>query len=258
MIPFADIHCHLLAGLDDGPRTEADALAMCRLAYAEGTRMAAACAHQNERYSNVNPHGIRLSTERLSALLHRSSMSLMIFPSAEVTAHTDLVDSWRRGEVLSVADRGQYILLEMPQGLFVDLRETVAELRAEGVRVILAHPERHPELLHEDGTIEQLISVGCLVQVSSNSVTEPRSRQDARALKDWFRRGIVHLMGSDGHSPTRRPPRMLAAYRQVARWAGSTVADRVFSTNGFAVLQGLPLRVPMPQPNKVGWLPRLW
>jgi len=36
MLPLVDIHCHLLAGLDDGPRTDEEALAMCQLAYPGG------------------------------------------------------------------------------------------------------------------------------------------------------------------------------------------------------------------------------
>ena len=46
MIPLVDMHCHLLAGLDDGPRTQEDALEMCRIAYAdEGDGPAALFVH---------------------------------------------------------------------------------------------------------------------------------------------------------------------------------------------------------------------
>jgi hypothetical protein len=51
---------------------------------------------------------------------------------------------------------------------------------------------------------------------------------------------------------------MAAAYERISGWAGGAVADRVGSTHGMAVLQGLPLRVPDFTPRKVGWLPRLW
>ena len=93
---------------------------------------------------------------------------------------------------------------------------------------------------------EQLIRLGCLVQVSAGSITDPPRRKDSRMLKRWVRRGIVHLLGSDGHSPGARPPRMAEAYRRIARWSGAVVADRICSTNGLAVLEGLPLRVPKP------------
>ena len=60
MIPLVDIHCHLLAGLDDGPRTDEDALEMCRIAYEDGTRIIAAGAHQNEHYPENTADRIRL------------------------------------------------------------------------------------------------------------------------------------------------------------------------------------------------------
>jgi protein-tyrosine phosphatase len=258
MIPLVDMHVHLLAGLDDGPRTSEDALAMCRIAYEEGTRLAAATAHQNERWSLVTPERIREAARELAGKLQEAGVPLSVLPCAEVMAQPDLEEAWAGGKLLSVADRGQYVLLEMPHALFVDLRPIIQRLQRVGLRLILAHPERHPELLHEAGRIEELIRAGCLVQVSSGSITDPPTSADARALKSWFRRGCVHLLGSDGHSPRRRAPRLADAYRQVARWTGTAVADRVGSTNGMAVLHGLPLRVAPPEPKRAGWLSRFW
>lgn len=257
MIPLADTHCHLLAGLDDGPRTLDDALAMARMLEAEGVRSVAALAHQNERYPEVTPERIRVATRQLAEALARAGISLAVYPCAEVMVHPELEAAWLQGTLLSVADRGEYLLLEMPHGLFVDLRPMVRCLRDRGIRPILAHPERAPELLHEVGAIEELIRLGCLVQVSSGSVLSPDSGASARALRSWFRRGLVHLVGSDGHSPRRRPPRLAGAYAQIARWAGAAAADRVCSTNGLAVLAGLPLHLPEPQPPARRWF-SLW
>ncbi len=253
MIPLVDMHCHLLAGLDDGPRTEEDALAMCRIAYDTGTRIAAAGAHQNERWKAVTPDRIRQAAGRLARMLSEAGIALTVFPCAEVMAHPEVDASWRKGELLSVADRGQYLLLEMPNDRYVDLTDTITKLQQAGVRPILAHPERYEELLHEPGRIEKLIKLGCLVQVSSGSITAPKSGRDEKALKSWFKRGVVHLLGSDGHSPRRRPPKMGEAYQRLVRWLGATGADRVCSTNGLAVFQGLPLRVPEPQPYRWLW-----
>src|SRR5439155_24222049 len=129
MLPLVDMHCHLLAGLDDGPRTPDDALEMCRIAYAEGTRTVAALAHQNERWANVTPDVIRAAVERLAAALREAGVALGVFPCAEVMAHPDLETLWAAGRLLSVADRGQYLLVEMPHQLFVDLRPIVRALR---------------------------------------------------------------------------------------------------------------------------------
>jgi protein-tyrosine phosphatase len=253
MIPLADMHCHLLAGLDDGPRTASDALEMCRLACGEGTRLMAATAHQNEQYPDVTPERIRQATEALRAELRQAEIPVDVFPCAEVMARPGMDTALAAGELLSVADRGRYLLVEMPHGLFVDLRPVAQRLEACGVRLILAHPERQPELLHEAGELEKLIALGCLVQVSSASVTQPGRPSDEKALKSWFQRGCVHLMGSDGHSLRRRPPHLAEAYSIVSRWIGSSQTDRIFSTHGVAVAHGLPLQLAAPQPPRRSW-----
>src|SRR5262249_45421579 len=152
--------------------------------------------HQNETYPDVTPERIRESAKRLAELVREAGVELSTFPTAEVMAHLDLEESWDAGKLLTVADRGKYLLLEMPHRLCCELRPTVEALGRRGVRVVLAHPERHPEWLHEPGSIEGMIRAGCLVQVSSGSITDPPGAADRRALKDWFRRGCVHLLGS--------------------------------------------------------------
>jgi protein-tyrosine phosphatase len=252
MLPLVDMHCHLLAGLDDGPKTQEEALAMCRMAVDEGVQLALATAHQNELWTSVTPDGIRQATRRLNNALQTERLPITVFPGAEVTLHPDIETAWRAGELLSVADRRQYLLFEMPGEVFVDAEDTVRSFRQMGIRLILAHAERYPELLEDAQRLEQLIRAGCLIQVTTGGLA-CSSQPEERALKSWFKRCLVHLVGSDGHSVDHRPPKMAEAYRRVAQWAGTDMADRVFSTHGLAVLHGLPLRVPRPLGQRPRW-----
>jgi protein-tyrosine phosphatase len=258
MIPLVDIHCHLLAGLDDGPKSDEDALEMCRIAYEDGTRWICAGAHQNDHYPLVTPDVIRSAAAKLKAQLKQDELALATVPCAEIMAHIDMEEGWQKGQLLSVADGKRYLLVEMPDGMFVDLRATVATFSEQKIRVILAHPERQAELLHSNKLIEELIELGALVQVSAESVTKPKSSTDAKILRQWFRRGIVHAMGSDGHSPRRRQPKMGDAYIEVCRWAGVSVADRIFSTNGMGIMQGWPIKFPKPEKPKKAWYSRFF
>jgi protein-tyrosine phosphatase len=253
MIPLVDTHCHLLAGLDDGPQNDDDALAMCRMAYDEGVRMTCALAHQNDRWPDVTPARIREATQRLAVQLREARIPLTVFPCAEVMVGPDTEADWRAGRLLSVADRGKYLLIEMPNGLFVDVRALARKLVEAGVHPILAHADRYPEYLDDTATLEELVRIGCLVQVSTKGVTEPPAGLGGRELKSWFKRGLVHVLGTDAHSPRRRSPRYADAYQQVVRWVGNTAADRICSTNGLAIVQGLFVRVPAILPRSRRW-----
>ena len=252
-MPLVDIHCHLLANLDDGPESLEEAIAMCHVGWDDGIRSIAATAHFSSHWPEVSADSIRHATGQLKARLREIGLPLNIYPSAEVMVRPDLPDAWRRGELMGVADRKTYILIEFPPGVFFDLRETIRRLRDAGVIPILAHPERYAELLHDPGVIETLIQLGCLVQVTASSVTEPSSQYGFQALKRWVQRGVVHFIASDGHSEDGRRPTMSAAYRQVAAWAGPSVADRLCSLHGLAVLDGRPLRLAQPERRKHKW-----
>jgi protein-tyrosine phosphatase len=251
------MHVHLLAGLDDGPRSVDDAVAMCRVNHAQGVRLSVALAHQNESWPAVTPDRIREAAAGLADRLRQERLELAVFPTAEVMVGPDTEADWRAGKLMTVADRGKYLLLEFPHNLYLDVRALVRTLFKAGVRPILAHPERTPELLYDPGRVEELIGLGALVQVSTGSVTKPADARAERALKSWLRRGVVHLIGSDGHSPNRRPPRLAEAAHKIRRWAGDRIADRVCGTHGTAILQGLPLHIPPPEPPVRSWFARL-
>ncbi|MGE0760351.1 MAG: tyrosine-protein phosphatase [Pirellulaceae bacterium] len=258
MLPLTDTHCHLLAGLDDGPRTWDDALQMCRIAVDQGVGAVTALAHQNDQYPDVTPARIHDATRELAGLLRQHRIPLRVYPCAEVMVHPEIIDQWHRGELLSFADAGRYLLIELPHGLFLDLRDLVSEFCSLGVRPILAHPERQPELLHDDRMMDELVMRGCLIQASASSQTQDQQPEIVAGVRRWAERGIIHLIGSDGHSVRRRPPGIYGAYQRLVEWVGLVPADRICRANGIAVLEGLPLQVPRPQrPRGRPWWSRL-
>jgi len=252
MLPLADTHVHLLAGLDDGPRTDDEALAMCRMLVAEGARSATATAHLHPEYPANTPERIVAATARLAGQLREQAIPLAVVPTAEIVMTDDLVERWRAGDVLSVGNLNKYLLVEMPTGAFLDYRVTAAALRPFGVRIIVAHAERYEPLLHDAALAVDWIAAGCLMQFSAEAVADP-PWNDGPAMKLWAQRGLIHLLGSDGHRIDRRRPELRAGYAQLKKWMGATAAERVGSIWGTAVLQGLPVNNPPPKPAKKTW-----
>jgi protein-tyrosine phosphatase len=256
---IADMHCHLLAGLDDGPKERAEALEMCRLLAEQGVGAVLALAHQNEHYPKVTPDLIRAGAQALKEDVRAHRLPVAVFPGAEVMVHPATLESVDQKQYLTVADAGHYLLIELPHGLFIDLRETVYGLVQRGIRPILAHPEQVGELLFSERMAEELIRLGCLFQLSTGNVTQAPNRQHAQAVKAWVRRGFVHVVGSDGHSPGRRPPLLAEGCRILAQWIGPQAADRLCGLNAMAILQDLPLRIDPPQaPRTLYWFVKRW
>ncbi|MBX9584574.1 MAG: protein tyrosine phosphatase [Gemmataceae bacterium] len=258
MPPLVDTHVHLLAGLDDGPDTPDVAVAMCRMLAAEGAGHAAALGHQNPDYPDNTPDRIRASAAALAAELAARKVPVAVYPSAEVMASPSLVEDWSAGRLVSLGDTGKYLLAEMPHGEFVDLLPVAEQLRPRGVRIVVAHAERYPDLLHDPDRAARWIAAGCLIQVTARAVADPWSDDMDRGLRAWVEGGYAHLLGSDGHGIDRRQPLLAAGYARLAKLGGRRYAERVGHAWGLAVLKGEDVNPPPPgQPSRT-WFTKLF
>jgi protein-tyrosine phosphatase len=258
MTPLADTHVHLLAGLDDGPPTADVALAMCRMLVKEGASHATALAHQNDGYPDNTADRLRASAAALAATLADQKVPLSVHPTGEVMLSPNTFEEWKAGRLLSVGDHRQWLLVEMPHAEFVDVLPLAEALRPEGVRLIVAHAERYPELLDDLALATKWVEAGCLIQVTANAVAEPWDPSMEEGLRRWAKGGFIHLFGSDGHGIDRRRPELAAGFKRLSRWVGRTHAARIAGEWGAAVLEGKPLDVPPPRPLTRNWFTRLF
>ena len=256
MPALADLHVHLLAGLDDGPDTEDVAVAMCRMLVSEGAAHATALAHQNPDYHTNTPARMLASATALAATLAAKGVPLTVYPTAEVMLLPTLVADWDAGRLLSVGDHKKWLLVEMPHDEFVDVLPLAEALRSRGVRLIIAHAERYPELLFDHAVAAQWIAAGCLMQLTARAIAEPWFDEMERGIEAWVRGGFVHLLGSDGHGIDRRQPLLAAGYRRLRKLAGRSTAARIGSEWGLAILRGESVTVPPPHPPTRRWFGR--
>src|SRR3954452_23177956 len=79
----AEIHCHILPGVDDGPATLEDSVELARLAVRDGTRTVVATPHvRADFFTDVHelPHRVR----ELNARLRLEVIPLKVIQGAEV------------------------------------------------------------------------------------------------------------------------------------------------------------------------------
>lgn len=254
-----DIHCHLLPGLDDGPASGAEALALARLAAADGIATVIATPHQLGRYREVRAERIRAGVVQLQQVLQQHDVNLRILPGADVRIEPEVVEKIRSGEVLTVADRGRHVLLELPHEVCPPLDQLLAQLQQAGLCGILSHPERNLAIQAQPDLVGPLVESGWLIQITAASLTGTFGTR-ARGVAEWLvQHGWVHFVATDAHSMMARPPILSRAWTRVVELVGPDLAEQWFSTNPNAVIAGREV-ISAPRTTRktawFGWLRR--
>lgn len=256
MPDLVDIHCHLLPGIDDGAADLAASLDMARQQVAEGVTHVVVTPHQLGGFShNVGP-AIRQATAELQAELDRSGVPLRVSPGGDVRIEDGMIDKLVSGEVLTLADRGKHVLLELPHELYFPLGPVLAQLRDHGMTGILSHPERNAGLLNQQSLVEELVDAGCLMQVTAGSLIGAFGDRCQAMAEAMAKRGTIHFLSTDAHSPVRRRPRLGQAMLAAEKLAGTEAARRWCSDYPAAVAAGgdVPAgRVAVEARSRGGW-----
>jgi len=148
--------------------------------------------------------------------------------------------------VLTLADRQVHVLIELPHEQVLPLGQVIQQLHRHGIDCILSHPERNEHLQQHPELLRPWVQQGCLVQVTAGSITG-HFGPAARELSRWlFREDMVHIVATDAHDATHRPPLLRRAFKTVCRWAGVPRAQKVFIDNPNAVALGETVDAPLP------------
>lgn len=208
-----ELHFHLLPAVDDGPRTLAEALALARLAVADGTRLLVCTPHVHL----VDVASLPARVSALDAALRAARIPLRVAPGGELRPGTR--PSSAELEILAQGPRGRrWVLLEAPIGAPQSLdvfHADADELAARGYGVLIGHPERCAELMAPGGGLEERLRRGARLQVNASSLTGAHGRDSLEAGFDLAARGLVTALASDAHG-VHRPPLLGAALRALA------------------------------------------
>jgi protein-tyrosine phosphatase len=239
---FADVHCHCLPGLDDGPADGPHALSLCRALVADGVRTVVATPHQLGRYEgrNSGPQ-IRQAVERLRQALAQGQIPLTVLAGADVRIDERIPQFLESQEVLAVGDVGQHLLLELPHEVFVDPIGLLAPLRHMGITAVITHPERHQFLARHPDYVQRWAEYRPCLQITAASFGGGFGRLSQEAAWAFLRQPLPVLVASDAHDTAARPPRMTEAYTLLSQRLGRPVAQVLCVENPQRIVSGQEL-----------------
>jgi protein-tyrosine phosphatase len=254
--PFADIHCHILPGIDDGARNWDDALAMARLAADDGITTIVATPHQLGVYSQNRGAEIRVLVAELNERLAAEQIPVTVLPGGEVRIEPGLLDGLVSGELVTLGDHRRHLLLELPHELYLPLDSLMSELASRRIAVILAHPERNEGILRQPQLAGELVDAGCLVQITAGSLCGSMG-SGFQEMAEWLvSEGLVHVVATDGHGPRTRRPLLGRAYERLLELTDRQTAEDLCSRHPACVAAGRPIaagRRAIPRRGRPRW-----
>lgn len=197
-----DAHCHLLPGIDDGPKDERGTLAMARLLIEMGIKTVVATPHViSDVYPNTTD-GILRATEKLRQLLRDSGLTIDVLAGAEYYAENSLIKQIEAKDVLCFTEK-KYVLFESPvERAPMVLEDLVYTLKSNGYTPLLAHAERYKFLQTDDGLVSHLRNLGVHFQLNHPSFLLPKTSRRGEMARKLYIKGMVDMLGTDMHRAT--------------------------------------------------------
>ncbi|RYU78779.1 tyrosine-protein phosphatase [Hymenobacter persicinus] len=199
----ADMHSHLLPGLDDGAETVEQSVELLLALQGLGYRKLIMTPHIMGDFYKNTPAGIRAALARLQEAATAAGVTDM---TLECAAEYYL-DEWFQqkldsGEpLLSFGGDKKYLLFETSYiNEPFNFRETVFNLKSAGYQPVLAHPERYTYFYGRFEDIEKVRAEGVLLQLNLNSLCGYYSAGARKIAERLVDAGLVDMVGTDTHN----------------------------------------------------------
>ena len=216
---IADFHSHILPGIDDGSSSLEESLGLLRMEAEQGITRVVATPHFYPQRDT--PERFLKRRAEAEAALREKMTEEHGLPRLSIGAEVFYFRGMGNSEVLSelTIDSGNCILVEMAgvpwsNGVYRDLEDLYVK---RGVMPIIAHVDRYIAPFRTYGIPAHLAELPVLVQANASFfLNRFTSGMALRMLKHKK----IHLLGSDCHNLTNRPPRLGEAYQQIVRHLG--------------------------------------
>ena len=237
---FVDIHCHCLPGLDDGPSNTYESILLCKALAAQGITTVVATPHQLGRFEKQNKsRSIRDCVNKLNDIIEESEWMINILPGSEVRVDERICQLLEADEILTIADKGQYILIELPHEIFIDIEMLIKDLFSIGIIPIISHAERIKNLTQNTPILLNWCKYPLYLQITASSLFGDFGCEAEKAAWNFLTSGLEVIIATDSHNIDSRKPKMRDAYSLIASELGDSFASQVCIKKPFQIINGI-------------------
>ena len=244
-----DMHSHILPGVDDGPGEIETALKILDIAVNDGIKTVVATPHDLNGVYRNNREKILQDVRGLREIVRKKNRDIDILPGSDTYMAAELLEELDKDNVMTLNNSGKFLFLELPSFFIPEqIKQQTFEIRLRGITPVITHPERNAVMMENPDILYELIRAGALVQITAGSVTGDFGRDARKNALRLLQLNMAHILATDAHNTSSRPPVLSKALRTVreeigAKGAAKMVLDTPLSLiNGTEPSVGEPLR----------------
>src|SRR5260370_10083932 len=159
---MVDLHCHILPGLDDGPATMEESLAMAESAIADGITHLVATPHSSNDYFFHFTHVRQLRDE----LQEKAGGRLKIATGCHFHLNPENLEFVRKDARPYCINQRDFLLVEFNEfSIPPSMDQTLHEIQLAGLQPGITHPQRNRRLPSRPYRLKKWVRQGCFAQV---------------------------------------------------------------------------------------------
>ena len=226
-----DMHCHILPGVDDGPETMEETMAVLREAQRQGIGAMIVTPHFHPGRYMVTAGRVMEVLRRVRLRMAEEGLNIRLIPGQECYYFSGLIDELEAGNVLTMAGT-RIVLVEFEtETQFSTISHAVRELCDSGYRPIVAHFERYRCLYQRKDRLEGLRNSGALLQLNFDRLVDRGNILHPNGWRKLLKEGYVDFLGSDTHGMKLRPLHVGQAVEWLNKGVQPELRKRILNDN---------------------------
>ncbi len=194
----ADMHSHLIPGIDDGAKTIEESLHMIRAMKDMGYNTLITTPHVMSDFYQNTRQTIEAGLQLVQQAIRENNIDINIRAAAEYYIDEYFVQLIENEPLLTVQKNEvlvEFSMLYEPPMLF----EAIYRLQSNGYRPIIAHPERYLFFHKDFNRYSEFRERGCLLQMNMLSITGHYGKSIKMIADQLLAKNMYDYCGSDMH-----------------------------------------------------------
>jgi protein-tyrosine phosphatase len=196
----ADMHSHLIPGIDDGVQTLEESVTLIKELHSFGLKKLIITPHVMSEFYRNTPETILSGLEVLKEALHKEGVDIILGAAAEYYLDEIFYEKIERNDPLLTFGNNMVLVetgfLSKPHILI----EAFFKLEMAGYHPVFAHPERYLYLHQDEELLESLAERNISFQLNLLSLTGFYSKQVKKFAEKLIDKGLIKLVGTDCHN----------------------------------------------------------